>query len=275
MDTTVSSLAIVLPYDTAVIERKFGQCEFYLPIQGGYGLVDFIAPWVVRKSIEYLDEKDRAEKLMEVQVLLKMNGKHFVKLYDYYTTCFEGLNVIFLFLERVDYCLIDLLYDGQTLYSRSQVFDIVDQILLGLEILHGEGHVHRDIKPDNLGIKESNGKLIVKILDLGLVARVGERVYDNNLPWNRVLKDDNRIASYLDDLYSVGVILQQLLINTNTDQQETKCVNMMNNVVERACELGDAVIYASASHMRQHLKQVWNNNQEYYYTPNIYFDEQF
>jgi serine/threonine protein kinase len=51
--------------------------------------------------------------------------------------------------------------------TKSEALDILSQVTLAIKYLHSNGIVHRDIKPDNIGISYYNGKLVAKLLDFG------------------------------------------------------------------------------------------------------------
>lgn len=53
-------------------------------------------------------------------------------------------------------------------YSAEQFKDIFVQVSSGLQQLHGAGVIHRDITTANIMIMQENGKLIAKVIDLGL-----------------------------------------------------------------------------------------------------------
>jgi len=51
---------------------------------------------------------------------------------------------------------------------------LVREIAKGLHVLHGQGIVHRDLKPANVMLVEGQGRLLVKVLDLGVARAAGE-----------------------------------------------------------------------------------------------------
>ena len=51
---------------------------------------------------------------------------------------------------------------------------LVREIAKGLLVLHGQGIVHRDLKPANVMLVEGQGRLLVKVLDLGVARAAGE-----------------------------------------------------------------------------------------------------
>jgi serine/threonine-protein kinase len=54
----------------------------------------------------------------------------------------------------------------------SDVVTIVQQVCRALSRAHASGVVHRDIKPDNIYLTDSDGELFVKVLDFGIAKRV-------------------------------------------------------------------------------------------------------
>lgn len=61
--------------------------------------------------------------------------------------------------------------DGRLPWSR--VCELLVQISSGLKAAHGEGVIHRDVKPANCFLTEEDGEALVKLLDFG-IAKVEE-----------------------------------------------------------------------------------------------------
>ncbi|MGL6344357.1 MAG: protein kinase domain-containing protein [Waterburya sp.] len=60
--------------------------------------------------------------------------------------------------------------DSETLWSETQVIELLRDVLGILEFIHSKGVIHRDIKPDNLIRRHEDGKLV--LVDFGTVKEV-------------------------------------------------------------------------------------------------------
>lgn len=68
-------------------------------------------------------------------------------------------------MQYISESLTFYIYNG--LLSIDSTFEIFSQILEAIQILHSSGVVHRDLKPDNILIRENNGKKDIAIIDFG------------------------------------------------------------------------------------------------------------
>ena len=53
-------------------------------------------------------------------------------------------------------------------FTELEVLEMCLQVASGVEFLHKNKIVHRDIKPDNIFLKQEGGELVFKIGDLGV-----------------------------------------------------------------------------------------------------------
>ncbi len=111
------------------------------------------------------------------------------------------------------------------LYSAKEAVDIGKQIASALVQAHAAGVIHRDLKPDNVLVSKSHGRPVVTVLDFGIA-----KLLDRHLmkPGESQLTRQGAVygtPAYLSpeqaggtdvdarsDLYSVGVILYELLV---------------------------------------------------------------
>jgi serine/threonine protein kinase len=145
----------------------------------------------------------------EARHIAKLRHRNIVKMYEFG----EANGAYFLALEFVDG--IDL-YDyicrkGQLEVEES--VQLLTQAARALDHLHQHRMVHRDIKPSNFLLTRENGKLLVKLTDLGLARVVDEASF-------RVTRDgstvgtidyispeqarDSAAADIRSDIYSLG-----------------------------------------------------------------------
>lgn len=97
---------------------------------------------------EYLDG--------EIECMKTMNSQNIIKLYD----VSEDEQSIYLLLE---YCDGGDLINYQAklkdrVFGLQKATEVLAEVIIGLEQLHQEGYLHRDIKSQNVLIKTENGK---------------------------------------------------------------------------------------------------------------------
>jgi serine/threonine-protein kinase len=132
--------------------------------------------------------------------------------------------------------------DGVTLQNRltqgpvalDQTIEIALQVLAGLEAIHEQGIVHRDLSPDNIMIrKTSSGGLQAKIIDLGIAKRLtaeslqmtGTGIFLGKLKYGSPEQAGSlRSGQTIDarsDIYSFGVVLYEMLMGKAPFEAET------------------------------------------------------
>ena len=147
---------------------------------------------------------DRFRK--EAQLQAKLNHPNIAQLYT-------------LLLDGDSLCIVMEFIDGTLLRNFmpmpwQRAVPVVLQILEALDYAHRRGVLHRDIKPENIAIDREG---TVKVMDFGIAHALGaarltrERVVIGTLeymPPERIL---NREMDQRSDLYSVGVLLFEML----------------------------------------------------------------
>lgn len=106
----------------------------------------------------------------EAKAIAQLRNPHVVQIYDY------GID------EGTPYIVMELL-EGEDLDSRLErekqmplgvLASVVKQAALGLAAAHAKGIVHRDFKPANIFVAQTDAGEVVKILDFGVVAMLSE-----------------------------------------------------------------------------------------------------
>lgn len=145
----------------------------------------------------------------EIEINKILAHPNIVKLVDYNL---EG-DQIFLAFEFVEGKSLSKIMQEKKKLQLNEALDIWMQILEALDYAHQKGVIHRDLKPDNILIKQDK---TVKITDFGISKKIDTTL---NLtqdfvgtPWYmspeqiKNQKVDNR-----SDIYSLGVIVYQML----------------------------------------------------------------
>lgn len=139
---------------------------------------------------------------------------------------------------------------------------IILQVLKGLEFLHDQKIVHRNLKPSNIFLKNVDNKVSVKIGDFSIYREISEEEYREDSRKREMLQN-YRAPEMLHesegdpkpavDIYSLGLIYVVLLTEWNNYQE---IINMIN--LARRQEL-DLIIPESE---RSIVKEMLANNPE-------------
>ena len=124
-----------------------------------------------------------------------------------------------------------------------RVSEAVDYILQGIEGIaeaHAHGIIHRDLKPENLFLhKRNDGGTIVKVLDFGIsklaMAAASTRTGDvmgSPAYMAPEQMESSRNVDHRADVWSLGVVLYQLVVGKTPFQGDTLpllCMNVVND----------------------------------------------
>jgi serine/threonine-protein kinase len=203
--------------------------------QGGMGAVfrarhtllgDQVAIKVMPSSISKNADYQR-RFLREGKTARQFSHPNVVAVHDLRTTN-DGM--LYMVLEYVDgHTLTDELRQRRRFYPKEAV-EILEPIGEALTMAHSLKIVHRDLKPDNIMVgKAKDGSKVVKLLDLG-IAKVqnvdstaltvtgqilGTPHYMSPEQWNGDQIDSRA------DIYSLGIILYELIAGTRPFQGKT------------------------------------------------------
>ncbi|REJ38856.1 MAG: SpkC protein [Microcystis flos-aquae TF09] len=97
---------------------------------------------------------------------LGQNNRQIPQLYDYFS---EGEN-FFLVQEWIEGITLSQKHQQEGNLSEAQVEKILRELLPVLDYIHGRGIIHRDIKPDNIILRASDGKPV--LIDFGIFKEV-------------------------------------------------------------------------------------------------------
>ena len=159
-----------------------------------------------------VDPRDIERARTEARYGARLAHPNVAAVYDFGTSRRGGRGAAFVVMELLDGMLLANRLDRGPLNWRFAV-RVCAEISAGLATAHGQGIVHRDIKPGNVVLTEAGAKL----LDFGIAAFVGEpdRLADGTVLGTSGYMAPERfgpgpVAPSL-DLYGLGVLLYRTL----------------------------------------------------------------
>ena len=178
----------------------------------------------VMKQELLVDEVFRTRFLREARLATQIHHPNIAVVHDFFVG--EGGNY-----------MVTEFIEGRTLrqwggqygpFPLALAADVASQVLAGLDHIHRRGLLHRDISPDNVMLSfDGDLRCIAKIIDLGIAKDlasgasadttqagmlIGNPKYMS--PEQLGLLDDNEHMDGRTDLYSLGVVLYEILAGT-------------------------------------------------------------
>ena len=159
---------------------------------------------------EKLRQQLRQAFFSEVYSAGKMRHPSVISVYD---AGQEG-NMNYIVMEFVDGVTLQEYVTGEKTLSYSQVIDVIYQCAKGLDYVHRQGVIHRDLKPGNIMLSVEGE---VKIMDFS-IAHVDARLEmdDSELQGSPMymppeqLSEEKRLV-FQSDVYSLGAVMYALL----------------------------------------------------------------
>lgn len=193
--------------------------------KGGMGLVYLARQTSMDRAVavkvlspdQTCDGDARARFRQEAAAVSRLKDPHTVSVFDFG----EDLGgELFLVMELLEGRPLSKVLKELGPFDAQQVVDIADQVLDSLAEAHAAGILHRDLKPDNIFVRESsNDKLFVKVLDFGLAKMMNAKADFRSFPGvvfgtPAYMSPEQVLGHDLDersDLYSVAVIMFEML----------------------------------------------------------------
>jgi serine/threonine protein kinase len=171
------------PQSLPVLGELFAEKYLILEVigEGGFGTVfraqqqdsqQEVALKILRPD-NSSDPTKKARFFHEAELVRTIDDPNIVRLIDVGQTEQE---VQYIAWELLQGCSLEQVLNQPTRMSLERVVALTTEILHGLAAAHHHGVVHRDIKPGNIFLCESNGQEHVKLLDFGVAKLLGSSV---------------------------------------------------------------------------------------------------
>ena len=165
------TLPIFLPLSSITISHKQHDFTFDLKLIGSgsyanvykYKDTFYNRPFILKRAKKELTDKEMARFKREFDVMNDLSSPYILEVYCYNPDKNEYI------MEYMDYTLDGYIAAHNSTLTIIQRKGIAQQILRAFDYLHSKGHLHRDISPKNILIKEYDDTLVVKLSDFGLV----------------------------------------------------------------------------------------------------------
>jgi serine/threonine protein kinase len=274
----------------SLVGKEFGTYKIEKPIgAGGMGEVYLAHETKLNRKValkilppEFVADAERVKRFeREALHVSSLNHPYIVTIYDVGQS--NGINYIateFVEGETVR----ELINRGADI---KQTLSVISQTCEALHAAHKAGIIHRDIKPENIMIRPDG---FVKVLDFGLAKLVENTEFQQSLS-NYTMKgiiigtpaymspeqvSDDKV-DHRTDLWSVGVVLYEMLTGVNPFKGETRQETFnkilfeppplaselnqnlpaeLDQILEKALEKDAEVSYQTASDIRADLKRV-------------------
>lgn len=153
----------------------------------------------------------------EAQSAARLNHPNCIQVTEFGSTD-EGMK--YLVMQLLEGTELQNVLDGPTAPERA--VGLILQVLRGLEHAHGQGVVHRDLKPQNIFVtRDHEGREVLKLVDFGIAKIIGgdgalEQMTRAGMVFGtpQYMSPEQALGLEIDaraDLYAAGVLLYQIV----------------------------------------------------------------
>jgi serine/threonine protein kinase/tetratricopeptide (TPR) repeat protein len=174
----------------------------------------------------------------EIIVARQVTHKNVIRIYD---LC-EDAGLRFITMEYIQGEDLNKYVKRSGKLPTHEAVEIMLQVTRALEAAHGEGVIHRDLKPQNV-IRQDNGRVLV--MDFGLAHSAETEsltVAGTLLGTMRYMSPEQAQGRELDprsDLFTLGIVFYELLTNKTPYEAESAVASLVKRSQQRAVPPAD------------------------------------
>jgi serine/threonine protein kinase len=194
----------------------------------------------IMKPALLADDNYRARFLREARLATQIHHPNIAVVHDF----FVGEGGSYLVTEFIDGSTVRQWSTAYGAFPVAVAADVATQVLAGLDHIHRRGLLHRDISADNVMLSyDGDDSLIAKIIDLGVAKDTsgsGEATQTGMLIGNPKYMSPEQLGFIPDgeqidgrtDLYSLGVVLYEMLLGTPPFASDTPQGYIMKHLTQ-------------------------------------------
>jgi hypothetical protein len=205
----------IRPETTVRLQKRQSAVQLKMVGEGSYAIVfSFIDPdygikFAVKRAKKGLSERDLHRFKQEFEVLKRLSFPYIVEVYQYDETRNEYL------MAYCDETLRDYIARRNNKLSFASRKRIALQFLYGINYIHYEGLLHRDVSLQNVMVKVfSSGAVLVKLSDFGLIKDPASEFTRTKTEMRGTIRDPllSSFKDYtvLNEIYSLGWVLSYI-----------------------------------------------------------------
>ena len=215
----------------------------------------------------------RARFAREASMLAALESPHVIQVYAHG----EHAEQLFIAMQLVRGRDLARLIDESGPMRPVDALDLVSQAAMGLADAHRAGLLHRDVKPANILVRETEGDVFAYLCDFGIAQGAGQHTRTNGVMgtagYMAPERHEGADASVATDIYSLGCVLWAALTGQppygrTSDVQvalahmqapvpvfegETPARDQLNEILQRSMAKDPAHRFASVTEMRRAL----------------------
>ncbi len=174
------------------------------------GLNRVVAMKMLSHTLVY-DKNFRERFLHEARTIAGLTHPNIVQIFD----TEEAYATYFIIMEKVSGTDLSKMLKVRKILGPEETMDVLSQMATALEYAHGQGIVHRDVKPANCAVDKDQA---VKLMDFGIARRIQKNPTEKRAKMvegtPRYLAPEAAVGKPVDgraDIYSLGIMAFEMV----------------------------------------------------------------